>query len=106
MRGILQGLQCDALRQVAYHRVTYSLIVVDQRVGQIACERYRGSKGQTVLPSMTLSGGSHGVPLFHDTRCAANNHACDVLWLQWMLTLKILDRLDHSLMGDMGRIGF
>ena len=30
MRGILQGLQFDALRQVAYHRVAYSFIVVEE----------------------------------------------------------------------------
>jgi hypothetical protein len=49
MRSILQGHQFDALRQVAYHRVAYSLIVVGKRVGQIARERYRGGKWQALL---------------------------------------------------------
>ena len=33
VRGILQRRQFDALRQVAYYRVTQSLIVVDERIG-------------------------------------------------------------------------
>jgi hypothetical protein len=46
------------------------------------------------------------VPLFHDTRGAAYHHVPDVLRLQWMLALKILESLDHSLMRDMRGIGF
>src|SRR5216683_3560988 len=106
MRGILQGHQFDTLRQVAYHRVAHSLIVVGKRVGQIARERYRGSKWQAVLPAHDAFRRPHGVPLFHETRGATNNHPRDVLRLQWMLSLEILDRLDDSLMRDMGRIGF
>ena len=106
MRSILQGRQFDALCQVAYHRVAHSLIVVGKRVRQIARERYRGGKWQAVLPSHDAFRRPHGVPLFHDARGAANNHPRDVLRLQWMLAWKILDRLDHSLMRDMSRIGF
>jgi len=46
------------------------------------------------------------VPIFHDARGAAHHHPRDVLRLQGMLALKILDRLDYSLMRDMGCIGF
>src|SRR5215467_27211 len=106
MRGLLQGLQFNALRQVAYYRIAYGLIVVDQRIGQIAREGYRGSKGQTVLPSHDAFRCPHGVPLFHDTRGTANHHARDMLRLQWMLALKSLNCLDYSLMCDMRGIGF
>ena len=88
MWGILQGHQFDALRQVAYHRVAHRLIVVDQRVGQIARERYRGGEWQTVLPAHDAFRRPHGVALFHDARAAANHHPREVRRLQWLLSLE------------------
>ncbi len=98
--------QFDALRQVAYYRIAHRLFVIDQGIGQIARERDRGGEWQTVLPSHDAFRRPHGVALFHDARGAADHHACDVRRLQWLLSLKILDGLDHGLMRDMGRIGF
>ena len=81
VRGILQRHQFDALRQVAYARVVYCLIIVDERIGEIARECYRGRKWQAILPSHDAFRRTHGVALFHDARNTMQHHPRDVLGL-------------------------
>src|SRR5262250_1391778 len=80
--------QLDALRENPHERVVQRLVVVGERIGEIARQGHRRREGQTVLPPEDVLGGARRMPLLRDPP-----------GIERALALETLDRLDHRLLG-------
>src|SRR5215831_15438970 len=96
--------QLDAVRETPHERIVQRLVVVGERIGEIARQGYRRREGQAVLSPEDVLGGARRMPLLHDARRAADHHSRDPPGIEWALALETLDRLDYRLLRHMRRI--
>ena len=102
--GLLQRSQLDPTSQLAHERVRDGVLVVDERIGHVPRQRDRRGEGQAVLSAEHVVGLAGCVPLLHDAGRAADRDARDRAGVERMLALEVLDRLDHRLLRDVGRV--